>query len=144
MKPVKPLERKNAGFTLIEVLIAAMLIGLAIAALAASSGAFTIYNAAGLDLSTSEFLVEEIRELTAPAAFANLGAYDGQTYNPPRDAGNNPMPEFAAYAQNVTVEYVNQADLTTLAAGGDFRRITVTISKNGNTITSTSWIRANQ
>ena len=52
MKTVKPLHGKNQGFSLIEALLAAMLIGLAIAALAASSGAFTMYNAAGLDLST--------------------------------------------------------------------------------------------
>ena len=56
----------SAGFTLLEVLFAAMLIGLAIVALAVGSGAFTLNNAAGLDLSTAEFLIEEIRELTAP------------------------------------------------------------------------------
>jgi type II secretory pathway pseudopilin PulG len=147
MRTVKPLKRRNTGFTLIEALIAAMLIGLAIAALVSSSGAFTMYNAAGLDLSTSEFLIEEIRELTAPVAFAGLGAFDGQVYNPPREADNlvdTRMPEFAAYTQHVTVEYVNATDLTHIWTSGpkDFRRITVTISKNGQTITSTSWIRA--
>jgi prepilin-type N-terminal cleavage/methylation domain-containing protein len=147
MKPVKPLTRKNQGFTLIEALIAAMLIGLAIAALVSSSGAFTMYNAAGLDLSTSEFLIEEIRELTSPVAFTGLMAYNNQNYttpNGPVDAGGNVMPEFAAYSQHVTVQYANPANLaqqpyTTPSA---FRRITVTITKGGQTITSTSWIRA--
>ncbi|MHC4773552.1 MAG: prepilin-type N-terminal cleavage/methylation domain-containing protein [Planctomycetota bacterium] len=57
-------KRKN-GFTLIEALFAAMLLGLVVAALAAASGAFTMANGYGVDLSTAEFLIEEMRELTA-------------------------------------------------------------------------------
>ena len=53
------------GFSLIEVLIAILLVGLAMAALMASNTAFTKANGAGTDLSTAEFLVEQIRELTA-------------------------------------------------------------------------------
>jgi Tfp pilus assembly protein PilV len=140
MKTVKPRNRKIAGFTLLEVLFAAMLIGLAVAALAASSGAFTMYNAAGLDLSTSEFLIEEIREKTATDSFAALS---NAQYQPPVDTGGTAMPEFAAYKQVVTVEYVSATNLATHSnLATDFRRITVAITKNGRTITSTSWIRA--
>ncbi len=143
MKTAKLWNKKCSGFTLIEMLFATVLIGLVIAALAASSGAFTMYNAAGLDLSTSEFLIEEIRELTAPVAFANLGVYHNQSYNPPRDAENNQMGEFGAYTQNVTVQYVTPANLSVVAGGAtDFRRVTVAVSKGGQNITSTSWIRA--
>jgi type II secretory pathway pseudopilin PulG len=133
---------KPTGFTLLEALLAALLIGLAIAALVASSGAFTIYNAAGLDLSTAEFLVEEIRELTAPVSFAGLSAY-GVAHHPPVDAEDTAMQEFAAYTQQVSVEYVDAADLTQTVVGPtDFYRVTVTITKGGRTITSASWIRA--
>jgi prepilin-type N-terminal cleavage/methylation domain-containing protein len=133
---------KPRGFTLLEVLMAAMLIGLAIAALAASSGAFTLYNAAGVDLSTAEFLIEEIRELTAPVSFADLGAY-GVSHNPPVDAGGAEMPEFAVYTQQIAVQYVNPANLTLISGTAtDLRRVTVTIAKSGRTITSSSWIRA--
>ena len=52
------------GFTLIEVMIATVLIGLSIAALVAANGSFSMANVAGADLSTAEFLVEQIRELT--------------------------------------------------------------------------------
>jgi type II secretory pathway pseudopilin PulG len=144
MKTVKSIKRKSAGFTLIEALMAAMLIGLAIAALASSSGAFTMYNAAGLDLSTSEFLIDEIRELTASVKFSDLGTlYNGRVYNPPRDSFSQPMTDFAAYTQTINVAYVTAANLATVSVGAtDFRRITVTISKSGQTITSTSWIRA--
>jgi prepilin-type N-terminal cleavage/methylation domain-containing protein len=135
---------KPRGFTLVEVLMAAMLIGLAITALVASSGAFTLYNAMGVDLSTAEFLIEEIRELTAPVAFADLGAYNGQTYSPPRDANGDNLSDFNAYKQIVTVEYVNATDLTHVWTSGpkDFRRVTVKILKGNREITSSSWIRA--
>jgi type II secretory pathway pseudopilin PulG len=163
MKPVKPLKRKNTGFTLIEALIASMLIGLAIAALVSSSGAFTMYNAAGLDLSTSEFLIEEIRELTAPmpategttfgldtgevslALYDDVDDFRNRTYKPPIGVDRVAMTEFAAYSQRISVDKVNSADLTqTLAstATSDFYRVTVTILKNEQTITSASWIRA--
>jgi type II secretory pathway pseudopilin PulG len=147
MNTVKLVQKKSTGFTLIEALLASLLIGLAIAALVTSSGAFTVYNAAGVDLSTAEFLIEEIRELTTPVAFNNqfdnLAPYNNQTYNPPVDADGNAMPEFAAYTQKITVTYANPANLTqTAVVSTDFHRVTVTITKGGRTITSSSWIRA--
>ena len=52
------------GFSLIEVMIATVLIGLSIAALVAANGSFSMANVAGADLSTGEFVAEQIRELT--------------------------------------------------------------------------------
>lgn len=156
--------KHKAGFTLLEALMAAMLIGLAIAALAASSGAFTAYNAAGVDLSTAEFLVEEIRELTAPlpvgdpnggTAFGadpgeSLATYDDlddfhlRSYSPPIDAGRTVMPEFGAFTQRILIHNVTASDLNVTAGNHstDFYRVTVTVLKSGVPITSSSWIRA--
>ena len=50
------------GFSLIEVLIGILLVGLAIASLVAASNAFTRANGAGVNLSTAEFLIEQIRD----------------------------------------------------------------------------------
>jgi len=135
---------KPRGFTLIEVMMAVMLIGLAIVSLVASSGAFTRYNAMGVDLSTAEFLIEEIRELTTPVSFADLGAYNGQTYSPPRDANGDKLSDFNVYKQVITIEYANPADLAQqpYTTPSDFRRVTVKILKNNQQITSSSWIRA--
>ena len=59
-------NRKSiGGFTLIEVLIATILVGLAIAALLGANSSFTMANGVGTDMSTAEFLAEQIRELTA-------------------------------------------------------------------------------
>src|SRR5512147_1390494 len=57
-------QTSTGGFSLVEVLIATILVGMAIAALVAANGSFSTANVAGADLSTAEFLVEQIRELT--------------------------------------------------------------------------------
>jgi len=140
----------SAGFTLLEVLFAAMLIGLAIAALAVGSGAFTLNNAAGLDLSTAEFLIEEMREATALTAYGDLLAWNGRVYRPPVDIriidspiSEAEMPDFSAFAQTITVQYINPADLTQTQFTDDHLvRVTVSITKNNQPISSASWIRA--
>jgi len=143
----------SAGFTLLEVLFAAMLIGLAIVALAVGSGAFTLNNAAGLDISTAEFLIEEMRERTASISFGDddgdgvndLYALNNQQYQPPKDIAGVDLPtEFSAFAQTITVQYINPADLTQPSSTGptDLLRVTVSITKNNQPISSASWIRA--
>ncbi len=132
-------QRNKSGFTLLESLFAALLIGLVIAALAASSGAFTMANAAGVDLSTAEFLIEEIREYTAPMAFADLADVAGD-YAPPIDVSGAELPDFAAFTQQVAV---TNCGTEFGAVASDFVRITVTIQKNGNPISQADWIRAN-
>ncbi len=135
--------RRRQGFTLLEALFAAMLIGLAIAALLGTSSAFTMKNAAGVDLSTAEFLIEEIREMTASEPFDILPAYDGQSYNPPIDVEKHLLEDFSAFTQQIQVQYVNASNLTQTVPGPtDFVRITVTILKKDRPISSASWIRA--
>ncbi|MHC5181644.1 MAG: prepilin-type N-terminal cleavage/methylation domain-containing protein [Planctomycetota bacterium] len=137
-------KKRNNGFTLIEALFAAMLLGLVVAALAAASGAFTMANGYGVDLSTAEFLIEEMRELTANEDFDTLLAgYDGQTFNPPKDVSNTDMSAFAEFSQQVQIDYVTSGDFTNTVTGPtDFVRVTVTVSKGTQPISSTSWIRA--
>lgn len=124
---------------MLESLFAAMLIGLVIASLAVSSSAFTQTNAFGVDQSTAEFLIEEIRELTAPASFDDLADLAGDS-QPPIDASGTAMAEFAAFTQQVTV--VPCGNEFNAASNDDFVRITVTILKNGQTLGQASWIRA--
>ena len=132
------------GFTLIEVLFAAMLIGLVIAAIAVSSSASTMVNGVGLNMSTAEFLIEEIREQTASMTFDEVVIYTASPINPPIDLSGAPMAEFSAFSQQVTVEYLNPANLEQVSASPptDFIRVTVTITKNNVPVGSASWIRA--
>lgn len=136
--------QKQNGFTLIEALFASMLIGLVIVSLATASGAFTMVNGAGIDMSTAEFLIEEIRERTATMTFDDLVAYSGSPHNPPIDISGSEMAEFSAFSQAVTIQYVQESDLDNVVTGPtDFVRVTVSIDKNNQPVSSASWIRAN-
>ena len=134
---------KKHGFSLIEVLIAILLVGLAIASLVGANISFTKANAAGTDLSTAEFLIEQIRERTALVDYAGLYAFDGASFSPPISADGEVLNHFAAFSQQVTVENVSASDFE---QPGDpdskFVRVTVKVFLNSKEISSTSWLRA--
>ena len=160
-------SRRDNGFSFVEILISIVLVGLSITALVFASNSFSMANGAGADLSTAEFLVEQIRELTtllpvldpetttdtfgAEADETTIGDYDDigdfsdVTCSPPIDAIRNPVAALAAFTQNVTVENVSQSDFNTVVGphASNFVRITVSVSLSGREISSASWIRAN-
>lgn len=129
------------GFTLIEIMFAVFLIAIAVASLVTANGAFTQVNGAGLDLSTAEFLIEEMRELTMQTDYDNLAALNA-TYSPPVDVEGTAMADFASFSQQVVVENVNESTLDTSGTvNTNFTRVTVSILQNNKTIRSASWIR---
>jgi len=152
------------GFSLVELLIAILLVGVAIAALMVANGSLTIANSAGTDLSTAEFLIEQIRELTALlpvidpqtgadtfgpeeaslADYDDLDDFDGAYFSPPIGANRDVLNDFAAFNQHVTVENVNATDFEQVVSDHDssFVRVKVTVLLNSKEISSTSWIRA--
>lgn len=158
----------NKGFSLIEVLIAVVLVGIAIASLVASNIAFTKANAAGTELSTAEFLIEQIRELTTllpvidpetgddifgPETGETLADYDdvddfnGAIFSPPIGvADRNILSGCDAFSQRVAVENVSASDfeLVVGAHTSDFVRVTVKVFLNAREISSASWLRARQ
>lgn len=159
-------EQKNrSAFTLIEVMVATMLIGIAVAALLLTTGAFTRVNAAGIGLSTAEFLIEEIRELTVSidvidpntltetfgvesgetlATYDDLDDFNAKTFSPPIDINRSQLNDFAAFSQVITVQNVSTSDLTLAVENhaSPFVKVTVQILMNNKMITESSWIRA--
>lgn len=158
---------KDKAFTLVEVLIATVLVGLALAALVAANSSFTMANSAGSDLSTAEFLIEQVREMTtmlpvlepnaptwtvlgpetgeALATYDDVDDFDSAAFAPPINAHRSPLASFATFSQQVLVQKVNPSDFTQVVADGttsDFIRITVTVTQNARPISSTSWVRA--
>ena len=153
------------GFSLIEVLIGLMLVGLAIASLVAASNAFTRANGAGVNLSTAEFLIEQIRELTAMvpvidpqtedatfgpeggeslASYDDLDDFDGASFSPPISADRSLLNDFAAFTQQITVENVSASNFEQVVSdhSSDFVRVTVRLFLNAEQVSSTSWLRA--
>ena len=158
------MQNRVHGFTLIEVLIAAVFVGIAIGALMGATRSFTMVNGAGVDISTAEYLVEQIRELTAMlpvmdpqtetvtfgteeaslADFDDVDDFDGQVFSPPIDAGRQTLGEFASFSQQITVENVSANDFTSVVSDGTsvFYRVTLRIFQNNKEVTSATWIRA--
>jgi len=154
--------RRSKGFTLLEVLIAVILVGVSIAALVVANTSFTLANGTGADISTAEFLVEQIRELTtmlpvmdpdttsptfgleeaALLDYDDVDDFDGMTFSPPIGADRSVLNDFGAFSQQVTVENVSASNFDTVVLVSDFFRITVAVTLNGNQLSSTSWIRA--
>jgi prepilin-type N-terminal cleavage/methylation domain-containing protein len=155
---------KKSGFTFIEVLIAIILVGLAIASLVVANSSFTKANSAGTDLSTAEFLIEQIKELTAllPVIDPNTGTsifgpeeatladyddlddFDGASFSPPISVGRETLNDFTAFSQQITVENVNPANFEEVISehNSSFVRVTAKVFLNFREISSFSWIRA--
>ena len=158
-------SRCQEGFTLIEVLIAILLIGLAIVSLISANGAFTQANAAGAELSTSEFLIEQIRELTTAlpvidpstgtstfgpetsetlANYNDLDDFNGASFSPPISADRNTLADLSAYTQQITVENVSASDFEQVVGNHSsfFVRVTVRVFLNAREISSSRWLRS--
>jgi len=156
---------RRGGFSLIEVLIAMLLTTLAIVSLIIANSAFTKANDAGVDLSTAEFLIEQIRELTTLlatvdpessvstfgpetgetlASYDDLDDFDGAIFSPPISADRSPLNNFATFTQQVTVENVSASDFEQVVSdhGSLFIRVTVKIFLNSKEIDSGCWLRA--
>jgi len=157
-------KRYMNAFTLIEALIAIILVGLAVASLVVANGSFTKANGAATDLSTAEFLIEQLRELTTMLAvvdpqtglstfgpeettltnYDDLDDFDGTSFSPPINAHRQLLNDFAAFTQQITVQNVSSSNFEQVVAdhGSSFVRVTVKVFLNSDQISSTAWIRA--
>jgi prepilin-type N-terminal cleavage/methylation domain-containing protein len=154
------IKKTDRGFTLLECLFAIVLVGIAVAALVASNGSFTRINAASAELSTAEYLIEQIKELTDMLAgtdpdfsymtFVASGDYDdvddfqNRVFNPPITSDWQTLNELSAYTQKIDVVRVSESDFEQVVYDDNatFIRVTVIITLNGREISSASWIRA--
>lgn len=155
---------KSNGFSLIEALFAVLLVGLAIAALVGANVAFTRANGVGVNISTAEFLLEQIKELTMTVAvvdpesgkatfgaeegsvglYDDLDDFDGASFSPPIGIDRISLVDFGAFTQQVTVQNVSASNFELVVDdhSSDFVRVSVKVLFNSTEISSSSWIRA--
>ena len=137
-------KKPKSGYTLIEVLIAVILVGLAIASLVAANSAFTKANGEGTNLTTAVFLTEQMKERTVLFEYAALPSLDERVFSPPIGIDGQSLTSLTAFSQKVIVENVDPADFGQVVDDGSssFLRVTVTVFLNSRQLNSASWIRA--
>lgn len=166
-KGVVPKRRgwSRRGFSLIEVLMAASIVGIGVVAVMSAMQAGTEVNAAGRDLTQATYLAQEIREWTLQLPFSdpdpgdagNPPGPDGTnpqifvddlddlldvTYSPPRDASGSALAGMTGWEQQIVLEWKDPDNLTANVAPGasDIIRVTVTISRSGETVLTRGWL----
>ena len=130
------------GFTLIEAMLAVMIVGLGIAALMHVFTAGTYVNQYGDRLSKSVFLAEELRSMTDDVDFDDLLAFNGLTFNGV-DANGAAVAGLGDFQQSFEVTAVNPLDMEAIVVlDPEVIRITANVAYNGNQVTSMSWLRS--
>lgn len=130
------------GFTLIEVAIATVIIGVAFTAMLQLLAAGTVSNKEGTELTTAIHLAGNIHEASLRTDYDRVFTLEG-TYNQPLDANLRPMTNLDGWQQVVDVSYVDQHLLTSAVPADQVEptaRVTVTINRRGSFVYRTSWI----
>jgi prepilin-type N-terminal cleavage/methylation domain-containing protein len=133
----------RSGFTLIEICVATVIIGVAVTALMTGIASGTRVNDAGQNLTEAIFLTQEVRECTLKLPYSSVAGLGGTTYSPPIDGRGQTIGQLSGWSQAVAVAYMNPASPTTVSGGpSDVILVTVTISRNNAQVMSTSWLVA--
>ena len=161
---MKTKKRSRYGFMLLDALFAVLLISVAIVSLLIASQSVTKINSKGVDISTANYLSQQLRECFATLAtidpqtstlvfgaeedslelYDDVDDFDGKTFSPPIDIGRKEMPDFSDYTQRVFVENVSTTNPNTVVADHSSKlvRIRVEILKQGEVVTKLSWLRS--
>lgn len=141
-------NKRMAGVTLVELIIAIAIVGMALAGLAA------VYNRANIAsadpviqqqmIAIGETMMEEIMlkpfaqsaNQAGRANYNDVQDYAGYASSGIRDATDNAVPSLQDYGVSVAV---SPAALAGIAANGDALRIDVTVSYRGQSLTLTGW-----
>lgn len=141
-------NKRMAGVTLVELIIAIAIVGMALAGLAA------VYNRANIAsadpviqqqmIAIGETMMEEIMlkpfaqsaNQAGRANYNDVQDYAGYASSGIRDATDNAVPGLQDYGVSVAV---SPAALAGIAANGDALRIDVTVSYRGQSLTLTGW-----
>jgi len=161
------LTGSRQGFTLVEALVAVMIVGLGAAAIMVSAASNTRANDTAGKLTEAVFLAQELREWTLSLPFTdpdpgdegNPPGPDGSdpqdyvddlddlmdvTYSPPRDGTGTAIAEMSEWSQSINITWRDPDDLTSTVADGSSSivYVEVTIAFQGSEVMKTGWLVA--
>lgn len=141
--------RTSKGFSIVEVSLATVIVGVAVVSLMELFFACTTQNGAASRLSTAMFLASNVREAMANVSFDDpyygrvtpgpdvgetLATYDdlddfsNASFNPPIDARRQTVAGMDGYTQTVTVQDVDPNRPTVASPGNAARQVTVRVT----------------
>lgn len=139
-------NNRQRGFTLIEVAICVVLLGIGILALLVATGSSTAVNGAGKDLSQAVFLAQEFREYCFNREIDTISS---ARHEPPINGLGNALSGYDGWAQNIRAWYMNPDDLSMIGTDdpsqpnyideSDIKYIECDIERNGQRVFSTGW-----
>ena len=155
----------HAGFTLIEVVMATVIVGVGVGVLLTAVAATTRANGSGRELTQAVFLAQAIREWTIRLPFSdtdpgdqgNPPGPDGTdpqvfvddlddlidvTYSPPRNGQGVAVTTLAGWSQTITITWRDPDSVTTVVPAGssDLACVEVRVSHQGRPVLSTDWL----
>jgi prepilin-type N-terminal cleavage/methylation domain-containing protein len=135
---------KTRGFTLMEVIVTVILLGLALAAVLAGIGLGVQFSGEGSDLTRAVFLAQEIREMTTRLSFSEVAALDGASYSPPVSAHGETLLGSGDWSQSVNVTWRSDSDpgQTVSAGTSDILFVRVQVFRQGELVLTTGWLVA--
>jgi type II secretory pathway pseudopilin PulG len=145
------LSRQRPGsrqaFTLIEAAIVTVIVGVGIMAMLELLAAGSMANGASAELTTAMGLASNIHEMSLGVEYANVMTLNNLSYQPPVDAKKITITDssLAQWRQQVTVNYLDRHLITSTVPNTQIEpaaRITVTVSRNGAPVYTTSWLAA--
>ena len=154
------------AFTLIEALIATVLVGLGIAAMMVSTQSGTRVAAHSQELTQAIYIASEIREWTLKLPFKDpqtptdppgpdadedpqimvddLDDLMSVTFSPPRDAMGRTIDDMSDWSETITLTWRDKDNLTSIVNPGESEMVfvQVVVSHNGKKVLSTGWLIA--
>lgn len=134
------------GFTLIEVIVATIIIGVGVSAIMLATGSSTELNGAGRDMAQATFLLEEIHERTVGQ---DIDAVASGTYSPPIDAAGTELTGLSDWSQVVTAAWADPNSLSSVPptdpedpdyrATGDVKYVGCEVRYGGRTVRASGW-----
>ena len=136
-------RERSRGFTLIEAMIAMVIVGVAVTAMLQLLAAGTTCNIEAAQSTMAVNLARNIREMTLRMPYADVRAMDGKTWVRPVDSRGEVIPGFAGWSQRLDVQPVNFGALKTNVVDADPEavRVTVEVIYNGGLVGAVRWYR---